>query len=84
MRTAFIVVGPESSCTRMVKELLIDAGCFGDKTNQQQLDKAIPDNEKLMVFHRSVPHGNQYPSLENIERRFKKGGIKCKRQNVLL
>jgi len=78
MRTAFIVIGPESSCTRLVKHLLIDAGCYGDKTNQQRLDKAIPDNEKLMVFHQSIPHGNTYPNLEAIEKRFKRAGIETK------
>lgn len=78
MRLAFIVIGPASSCTRMVKELLIDAGCYGDKTNQQTLDNTIPDDWDLMVFHRSVPHGRYYPSLREIERRFNRAGIRTK------
>lgn len=60
---AFLVLGPESSGTRLMTRLLITAGCYGDDGHKQRLDEHIPDNEPLIVWRRSVPHDGQYPDL---------------------
>lgn len=68
---AFLVVGPESSGTRLMTSILIAAGCYGDDTHDQRLDLEIPDNEPLLVWRRSVPHRGEwvYPSyyLERLQ-----------------
>jgi hypothetical protein len=66
MKTAFLVLGPESSGTRFITKLLLDAGCFGDGDHDQRLDiledrerineDALPKNETPIVWRRSYPH----------------------------
>lgn len=64
-KRAFLVVGPESSGTRLVTRLLIDAGCHGsDKHFGQPFDSGIPDAPPdLAVWRRSVPHNHRWPNI---------------------
>lgn len=62
-KRAFLVLGPESSGTRLMTGILIAAGCYGDSGHEQRLDSGIPDNEPLIVWRRSVPHRGQWPQL---------------------
>ncbi len=66
---AFLVVGPESSGTRMVTDALIRAGAFGQSGHLQEMDKLdFSGRPELIVFRRSVPHGNLWPDLSRIVR----------------
>lgn len=63
MKRAFFVTGPESSGTRLMTRLLMAAGCYGDDDHEQRLDNAIPDNEPLIVWRRSVPHRGKWSQV---------------------
>jgi len=72
---AFLVVGPESSGTRMVTHALIKAGAFGQQGHQQEMDNLdFSGRPDLIVFRRSVPHGNLWPDLNRIIRRMTEAG----------
>ncbi len=55
-KKAFIVIGPESSGTRVMTEIFIKSGCSGDFGHQQYFDETPPSSEKLVVWRRSIPH----------------------------
>lgn len=62
----FLVIGPESSGTRLVTRLLISAGVYGDDGHVQRLDRdgAIERAPTLpFVVRRSLPHGGGWPDL---------------------
>jgi hypothetical protein len=64
VKRAFLVAGPQSSGTRMVAGIFVDAGCFGDRTHEQRLDlRPIEFWPDLVVWRRSIPHSAQYPDL---------------------
>jgi hypothetical protein len=66
---AFLVVGPESSGTRMVTDALIKAGVFGQATHAQEMDNLdFSGRPESIVLRRSVPHGNVWPDLTQIIR----------------
>jgi len=78
MKKAFLVVGPESSGTKLVTQLFCMAGCAGDFEHKQRLDDFVVGGlfpremkGKDIVFRRSVPHGGEFPDLLAIERKFK-------------
>jgi len=66
MKKVFFIVGPESSGTRIVTRLFCLAGCWGDWSHEQRLDRfvygkvsKIPDlaeESEAIVFRRSIPH----------------------------
>jgi LPS sulfotransferase NodH len=72
MKKAYVVVGPESSGTRLITKLLIDAGCFGDGGHGQSLDKSgdqsrefleesrLPQDDTPIVWRRSYPHAGKW------------------------
>ena len=62
MRRAFLVLGPESSGTRLMTRILIGAGCLGDDGEIQRLDSGIPD-APLIVWRRSIPHAAKWPAI---------------------
>lgn len=64
-KRAFLVLGPESSGTRLMTRLLIAAGCYGDDGHVQRLDRAIPDVPRL-AWRRSLPHDQQWPDVQAI------------------
>lgn len=66
MYKAYIVLGGESTGTRLVTRILIRAGCIGDSGHVQSLDELIP-NHKLdlragqsFVWRRSMPHNKHW------------------------
>ncbi len=65
---AYLVVGPESSGTRMVTELLIAAGCEGDCGHTQRWDQGSPEaaDHPMIVWRRSVPHAGRWPDIAAI------------------
>jgi hypothetical protein len=72
---AFLVVGPESSGTRMLTDALIKAGAFGHSGHVQEMDNLdFSGRPDLIVLRRSVPHGDQWPDLGEIIRSMTKAG----------
>jgi hypothetical protein len=72
---AFLVVGPESSGTRMVADALISAGAFGQSGHDQELDNLdFSGRPNLIVLRRSVPHGGGWPDLARIVRSMAEAG----------
>ena len=68
---AFVIMGPESSGTRILTQILISAGCIGDGGHEQKFDDAIPPPSAVdapIVWRRSVPHheGEQMPVLDEM------------------
>lgn len=64
-KTAIIVLGAESSGTRLVTRCLISAGFFGDGDHDQRLDQEVP-NVRQIVWRRSLPHGTEWPDLDQM------------------
>ncbi|KKN84449.1 hypothetical protein LCGC14_0289110 [marine sediment metagenome] len=73
MLRAYLVLGPESSGTRMMTEILIAAGCVGDPGHDQHFDQEFP-TEETIVWRRSVPHGGEWPPLDLMIHRLKQSG----------
>lgn len=68
-RRAFIVLGPESSGTRLMTKLLVHAGCEGDIGDEQRFDQAFKPVSDMVVWRRSLPYGwpqRCWPDLDNI------------------
>jgi hypothetical protein len=59
---AFLIVGPESSGTKLFAQILIGAGCAGDDDHYQKWDWEPPTGD-LIVWRRSVPHAEWYPDI---------------------
>ncbi len=66
-RKVILVLGPESSGTRLATRILIEAGCLGDDGHVQRWDtRPIPDwadEKRPIVWRRSLPHGGRWPDL---------------------
>jgi len=78
---AFIVMGPESTGTRVLTQILISAGCVGDGGHEQRFDEHIPLPDEVgsdIVWRRSVPHfkSEKMPTLDNMSDRLKGYNIK--------
>lgn len=63
MKRAYLVLGPESSATRMMARQLVAVGCYGDSDHVQRLDTAVPDDEPLIVWRRSIPYAGEWPKF---------------------
>lgn len=61
MKTAYLVIGPESSGTRMMTKILVQAGCAGDHDYFQRWDTERFAGQKV-VWRRSVPHDGKWLS----------------------
>lgn len=79
MKKLFFVVGSESSGTRLTTRILHESGCFGDFGHYQRLDEfihsgisliSIVQESELIVFRRSVPHGEEFPDIREILKKF--------------
>ena len=70
MKRAFLVLGPESSGTRLMTRLLIAAGCNGsDDHFNQPFDGGVPMNgPELAIWRRSVPHDKQWANIPSMVR----------------
>lgn len=72
---AYLVLGPESSGTRLVTRILINAGCIGSDQHTQPWDQEpFPDPVSQIVFRRSVPHGGNWPDIRDVLQRIKNRG----------
>lgn len=60
-RRAFLVLGPESSGTRLMAQILINAGCAGSADHEQPFDDENYNlcQHPLIVWRRSVPHNGE-------------------------
>ena len=80
MRNAYLILGPESSGTKMMTKLFCKAGCYGDDGDVQRLDVVVAGGdfpyimESNLVFRRSVPHGKRYADIADIDSKFGKKG----------
>lgn len=56
---AFLVLGGESTGTRLVTRLCLLNGCEGDDEHVQRWDESLPSpvEQPLIVWRRSIPHG---------------------------
>jgi hypothetical protein len=74
MINAILIIGPESSGTRMLTRMFYESGWFGDYDHGQRLDTVIRQEESFrilrgadkFVIRRSVPHKKEYPDVEFI------------------
>ncbi len=76
MRRAYLILGPESSGTRMATQMLLAAGCIGDGEHEQRWDDTWPDGETPIVWRRSIPHGGEWPPLDLMIFRLSERGYK--------
>lgn len=75
-RRIILVLGPESSGTRVVTRMCVEAGCIGDWGHKQRWDKEDPeDGVDLLVYRQSFPHGGETPDVSAICARFFKLGF---------
>ncbi len=75
MVNAYLVVGPESSGTRLLSKVLMSAGCLGsDQHSQEWDDLKFPLPEKPIVFRRSLPHDRQWPDIGEIITKMRNAG----------
>lgn len=70
-RRAFLVFGPESSGTRLMTQILINAGCAGSAGHEQPFDDETYDlhQHPVIVWRRSVPHNGKSLTLSRMYRR---------------
>jgi len=72
-KRVYPVVGAESTGTRLMCDLLIEAGCqcnHSDDWQWQQWDNEVPHGQPL-TYHRSFPHGGQWHSMSDLFNCFK-------------
>jgi hypothetical protein len=62
---AFIVLGLESSGTRLMTRILIKNGCQGEDTHVQRWDTDRIEGDPI-VWRRSVPHAGRYFNLSEM------------------
>jgi hypothetical protein len=62
---AILVVGGESTGTRLMTRILCHMGYYGDDGHEQRLDSVIPQYPAI-VWRRSVPHARQFPPLRDM------------------
>ena len=66
-KVAYFVVHPESSGGRMMTEVLVRAGVWGQHTHRQEMDDMnFKDRPDRIVFRRSLPHSRIWPNLKAI------------------
>jgi len=75
---AYIVIGPESTGTRMTTRLLLSKGCLGDAEHRQKWDKEDfkGTNGDPVVWRKSVPHGVEWPNMLNMKQKLMRAGYK--------
>jgi len=75
-----LVLGPETSCTRLWARVFLQAGCFGDGDNFQRMLKMYnsPTATKginLAILRLSYPHGKWWAPIPKLVDGAKKGGF---------
>ena len=66
MKRAILVLGPESTGTRLITRALLLAGCKGSADHRQPFDLELPANERLIAWRRSVPHNKVWPDINQM------------------
>jgi hypothetical protein len=75
MKTAYFVMGPESSGTRMMTQAFCSLGIHGDFDHGQRLDNLeFSGQPERIVFRRSFPHGDDWPDPADLVRRMQAAG----------
>jgi hypothetical protein len=72
--TAYLVLGPERSGTRLLTKLLMQAGCTGSNLHKQPLDREIPPDAGPLVWRRSFPHGKEWPVVSDLVQALARAG----------
>ena len=67
-KRAVLVVGPESSGTRLITNILVRAGHVGSAEHGQRLDWSTPTGQTPIVWRRSLPHMKVWPDLGEMMR----------------
>ena len=80
-KTAYFVLGPESSGTRMLTEALCRCGIYGDAGHVQRMDDLdFAKTPERIVFRRSLPHGGatarHWPAIAGIVLRMREAGYR--------
>lgn len=76
-KRAFLVLGPESSGTKMLTRSIMLAGAYGQDTHVQKMDDLnFGDRPPLIVFRRSIPHASKTPNIKKIYDLISKAGYK--------
>jgi hypothetical protein len=60
---AFLVLGAESSGTRLATRILMSAGCIGSDGHSQPFDTEEFGDAEMVVWRRSVPHRGEWLDL---------------------
>lgn len=69
MKTAILVIGAESTGTRLFTRILIENGYWGQHTHEQETDdfpKGLLKDKDRVVIRRSLPHAQEFPDLGEI------------------
>lgn len=72
-KRAFIIIGSESSGTKLLAKAFSKAGAAGDAWHKQRFDETDP-TEPVVFLRRSYPHGGEWPELAELVERFGKLG----------
>lgn len=62
---SFLVLGGESTGTRVLTKILMLAGCEGSNDHVQPWDDRSPEGE-LIVWRRSLPHARRWPDIASM------------------
>lgn len=72
-RKIYIVIGGESTGTRMVTKLMMQGGCYGEDEHSQFMDGHVKEQRwdrikkiietQPIVWRRSFPHDAEYPNI---------------------
>jgi len=62
---AFLVLGPESTGTRLATRILMAGGCHGSDGHYQPVGNGFGDLDPV-VWRRSVPHNDTWPKLSQL------------------
>lgn len=62
----YLVLGPESSGTKLLTQCLISVGCAGSESDEQPWDISLDGTPDIIVWRRSLPHGGGWPNLNEM------------------
>ncbi|MFB9759841.1 hypothetical protein [Ectobacillus funiculus] len=72
---AYLVLGPESTGTRLTTRILMKAGCLGSDQHAQIWDNdPFPSPSQPIVFRRSIPHNKTWPDIPRIVQSLREKG----------
>jgi len=75
-RQAVLVLGPESSGTRLVTRIFLAAGYWGDGDHAQRLENGeTPPPSRNIVWRKSYPHGENWPNAVELARDLRDKGF---------